>query len=90
MTPNEAQTIHVYDSRDIYKLRTTTIPSHHCPGSVMFLFEKLDEEGEVIKRILYTGDFRLDNPLIPFTQSLRVGFSRSIFSYHIIIILVFA
>merc|ERR1719232_1680044 len=77
LTPNEAQTIHVYDSRDIYKLRTTTIPSHHCPGSVMFLFEKLDEEGEVIKRILYTGDFRLDNPLIPFTQSLRSLHNRN-------------
>ena len=44
LNPNEAKTIHVYDSRDIYKLRTTTIPSHHCPGSVMFLFEKLDAD----------------------------------------------
>ena len=41
---NEARTIHVYDSRDIYKLRTTAIPSHHCPGSVMLLFERLDDE----------------------------------------------
>ena len=32
LTPIEAVTIHVYDSRDIYKLRTTAIPSHHCPG----------------------------------------------------------
>ena len=44
MNPNEARTVHVYDSRDIYKLRTTAIPSHHCPGSLMFLFEKLDSE----------------------------------------------
>ena len=30
----------------------------------------------MIRRILYTGDFRLDNPLIPLTQSLRVCFIR--------------
>ena len=72
LTPNESQVIHVYDSRDIYKLRTTTIPSHHCPGSVMFLFQRLDIDGNILKTILYTGDFRLDNPLIPLPQSLRV------------------
>ena len=44
LNPNEAKTIHVYDSKDIYKLNTTAIPSNHCPGSVMFLFEKLDCE----------------------------------------------
>ena len=44
LNPDEARTIHVYDSQDIYKLRTTAIPSNHCPGSVMFLFEKLDCE----------------------------------------------
>ena len=44
LTPNEAKTLHVYDSKDTYKLRTTAIPSNHCPGSVMFLFEKLDCE----------------------------------------------
>ena len=44
LNPNEAATLHVYDSQDIYKLRTTAIPSNHCPGSVMFLFEKLDCE----------------------------------------------
>ena len=71
--PNEAKTIHVYDSRDIYKLRTTAVPSHHCPGSVMLLFERLDDECEVVRRILYTGDFRLDNPLMSMTDSLRVG-----------------
>ena len=42
LNPNEAKTIHVYDSKDIYKLQTTAIPSNHCPGSLMFLFEKLD------------------------------------------------
>lgn len=30
----------------------TTIPAFHCPGSVMFLFEKDDV------KVLYTGDFR--------------------------------
>ena len=44
LNPNEATTLHVYDSKDIYKLKTTAIPSNHCPGSVMFLFEKLDCE----------------------------------------------
>ena len=44
LNPNDAKTIHVYDSKDIYKLNTTAIPSNHCPGSVMFLFEKLDCE----------------------------------------------
>ena len=63
----------MYDSRDIYKLRTTAVPSHHCPGSVMLLFERLDDECEVVRRILYTGDFRLDNPLMSMTDSLRVG-----------------
>ncbi|XP_055633308.1 protein artemis-like [Toxorhynchites rutilus septentrionalis] len=36
------------------KLRVTTIPAGHCPGSVMFLFETDDN-----RNILYTGDFRL-------------------------------
>ncbi|XP_012221117.1 protein artemis isoform X2 [Linepithema humile] len=35
-------------------LYVTCISAGHCPGSVMFLFEKTD------KLILYTGDFRLD------------------------------
>jgi len=75
LIPNEPCTIHVYDSCDIFKLRATAIPSNHCPGSLMFLFEKLDSEGEVCKRILYTGDFRFDNPLVPLTtlRSLHKG-----------------
>ena len=44
LAPGEPRTIHVYDGRDIFKLRTTAIPSHHCPGAVMFFFEKLDAE----------------------------------------------
>ena len=77
LIPNEPRTIHVYDSCDIFKLRATAIPSNHCPGSLMFLFERLDAEGEVCKRILYTGDFRLDNSLLPLTslRSLHDGFT---------------
>ncbi|XP_012531392.1 protein artemis [Monomorium pharaonis] len=35
-------------------LFVTCISAGHCPGSVMFLFEKMD------KLILYTGDFRIN------------------------------
>lgn len=35
-------------------LTVTCVPSGHCPGSVMFLFEKN------ARAILYTGDFRLN------------------------------
>ena len=45
-----------------YSLRVTAINAHHCPGSVMFLFERLDQCGLVTKRILYTGDFRFEEP----------------------------
>merc|ERR1712106_314348 len=31
------------------------------------MFEKLDSDGAVSKRILYTGDFRFDNPDLPLT-----------------------
>ena len=41
-----------------YTLRVTAMDANHCPGSVMFLFEKLSAGGEVELRILYTGDFR--------------------------------
>lgn len=44
-----------YESNDnVDVLYVTCISAGHCPGSVMFLFEKND------KLILYTGDFRLD------------------------------
>lgn len=36
-------------------ISVTLIPAGHCPGSVMFLFEKNDGT-----RILYTGDFRVN------------------------------
>ena len=57
LNPNEAKTIHVYDSKDIYKLKTTAIPSNHCPGSVMFLFEKLDCE---VRRLPSDDDITID------------------------------
>ena len=42
-------------------LKVTAVPANHCPGSVMFLFERLDglrHSTKVARRILYTGDFR--------------------------------
>ena len=41
-----------------YSLRVTALNANHCPGSVMFLFEKLGGDGQVELRVLYTGDFR--------------------------------
>ena len=43
----------------------TGIGANHCPGSLMFLFEKYNTDEDRIehveKRILYTGDFRYDS-----------------------------
>ena len=44
-----------------YQLRVTAVDAGHCPGSVMFLFQKLRDESQVETRILYTGDFRHDD-----------------------------
>jgi len=62
---NEPHKIFAYDgvSGSGYHLKVTAVPANHCPGSVMFLFERL-EEGQgagVARRILYTGDFRFDH-----------------------------
>ena len=49
----------------MFKLRVTAIPANHCPGSVMFLFEAMTEppdEETPEWRILYTGDFRFEEP----------------------------
>ena len=46
LTPHEPHLLHVYDGRDMFRLRVTGIPSHFCPGSLMFLFERLEEAEE--------------------------------------------
>ncbi|KYN40113.1 Protein artemis, partial [Trachymyrmex septentrionalis] len=43
-----------YNSEETDILFVTFISAGHCPGSVMFAFEKMD------KLILYTGDFRIN------------------------------
>jgi len=61
MLPNHPLTISVSACKSVYNLRVTGINANHCPGSLMFLMEKLDSTGTVCSRILYTGDFRFDN-----------------------------
>lgn len=53
------------ESDDTILVSVTCVPAGHCPGSVMFLFERND------KSVLYTGDFRI-NPLdFPKLKSLH-------------------
>ncbi len=65
--PNQPAEVRVFDKAEgcFTHVRVTAIPAQHCPGSVMFLFEKLDDgDGggrEVTRRVLYTGDFRLES-----------------------------
>jgi len=63
LMPNQPKTVHVYDKSDhsMYYIKITAFGANHCPGSLMFLYERLNSEGEIIKRILYTGDFRYDS-----------------------------
>ena len=61
LTPHEPHMVHVYDGQEMYTLRVTGIPSNYCQGSLMFMFEKLDMDRNVVRRILYTGDFRYDD-----------------------------
>ena len=53
--------------------KVTAVPANHCPGSVMFLFERLEglrHSTKVARRILYTGDFRFPlNPTIHYLRS---------------------
>jgi DNA cross-link repair 1C protein len=60
---NTPKIVNVYDSKVFYKIKVTAIGANHCPGSVMFLFEKLQEQDSNVieKRILYTGDFRFES-----------------------------
>ena len=67
---NKPLTLTVKSDKDLgYNLRVTPIDANHCPGSVMFLFEKL-HEGKVMKRILYTGDFRFEDEKVLSRQSV--------------------
>jgi len=77
---NEPHTLHSYDGDEIYFLQVTAVPANHCPGSVMFLFERLEglrHSTKVARRILYTGDFRFDhtsgNFVTPELASLHDG-----------------
>ena len=62
---NDSKEIWVFDTVTFYKLKVTGIGANHCPGSLMFLFEKYNTDEDRIehveKRILYTGDFRYDS-----------------------------
>ncbi|XP_062579193.1 LOW QUALITY PROTEIN: 5' exonuclease Apollo-like, partial [Saccostrea cucullata] len=56
--PLETRCSHIMyvDSDQIEQMTVTVIDAHHCPGSVMLLFEEYF--GKVLK---YTGDFRFDS-----------------------------
>lgn len=59
ISPLEAGCSHILyvDSDQIEQMSVTVIDAHHCPGSVMFLFEGY------FGKILYTGDFRFDSEM---------------------------
>ena len=61
LVPHEPHIVHVYDGVDIFTVRVTGVPSHFSSGSLMLMFERLDLERNVVKRILFTGHFRLDD-----------------------------
>ena len=58
---NSPEIIKIEKVAEPYSLRVTAMDANHCPGSVMFLFEKLGADGQVELRILYTGDFRFED-----------------------------
>lgn len=71
LAPNEPVTLSIFDKakKSMYNVRVTAIPANHCPGSIMFLYESLSDDGSSAApthRILYTGDFRFEN--IPLTS----------------------
>ncbi|CCH40802.1 DNA cross-link repair 1A protein [Wickerhamomyces ciferrii] len=41
------------------QIKVTLFDANHCPGGAIFLFEEYNPKGEIIKRILHTGDFRV-------------------------------
>merc|ERR1719228_3010697 len=51
MLPNHPLTISVSACKSVYNLRVTGINANHCPGSLMFLMDKLDSTGTVCTRI---------------------------------------
>ena len=71
LAPNEPLVLNIFDKtkKDMYKLKVTTIPADHCPGSVMFLFEIGEDQTK--KNILYTGDFRMENQSLEGIQGLH-------------------
>jgi DNA cross-link repair 1A protein len=44
----------------------TMIPANHCPGSAMFLFEKVSGQGPTrrLQRVLHCGDFRANREMV--------------------------
>lgn len=41
------------------KIDVILYDANHCPGGAVFLFQEYNNKGEIIKRILHTGDFRV-------------------------------
>jgi len=66
--------VRVFDKKksEFYKVNVTCVKAEHCPGSVMFLFEK-EETGQKNKVILYTGDFRLEHIRLPTLKDLHTS-----------------
>lgn len=68
----ELLTIPAKSGKEDYQLSVTLIPANHCPGSAMFLFQRLRYEENLT--ILYTGDFRLGIEQIP-----QMKYAKSMF-----------
>lgn len=66
---------------DKVEFSVTALPSGHCPGSLMFLFELSDNT-----RVLYTGDFRISkkdlNQLTVFKEPIDSIYLDSTFFYE--------
>ena len=59
--PNQPIVISVKKEDEDYKLRVTAMDAGNSPGSIMFLFEKMESEEHIALRTLYTGSFRFDD-----------------------------
>lgn len=62
-----AHLIHVQESRGVETVTVTLFDAHHCPGSVMFLFQGR------FGNILYTGDFRYEHDVLEGFSPLVCG-----------------